>query len=409
MREDKYQRLDDQAGEKINWRQKMHERFHNLSKIFYPNRPILTLCIGLAIFSIGYLGILPFGFILTLGAGYIYDDIIITPALRLIKLVQNLWHGEKQLKSVLGIIAILGGYVGGALLAYFVFLSMPAVLALIPAAQTALGCLTITGIGFASTLVFARLFHMPALYLMFPAIIIFPLIPVPAAITASIELVVASSLLGAFLASLVSKQLIRLAYKIFTGRSNSDSYIYVEDEQLFQKQANFYGLTLEAFKGLKDSAVKVIESVQRVSPWYTKINGPVRIQKNTFRDIIHKMLNGHTDEDKESLKVMLETGAFVASDRSRSWTMYSNVLANNALHVYGDSQWEIWKAAMAASGNSYSHSKNGARFKLLTHRLDNAFALNKCECLGDQESKQAAKEYRRAAGDVRTALIAASI
>ena len=162
----------------IDWRERLYRRFHNVSKLFYPNRPIVSLLIGMSVVLLAYVGLFPLSVGLLFGIGYIVDDLIITPFLGLAKYIRNLSYGEKKLKSVFGILAILAGYTVGFLLGFYVFMSMPAILALIPPIQAGVHTsITIFALSVAAAIGAAKFMRLSPMYLLWLTWFIFLIFP----------------------------------------------------------------------------------------------------------------------------------------------------------------------------------------------------------------------------------------
>src|SRR5688500_18572101 len=104
----------------MSWTEKSHWLFHSYPKAFYPIRPLFTFTIGVALILFSTLNIFAVSFAIYLGTGLMTDDLVVYPFIRIHNFIENLRLGKKQYKSSIGSVAIVLGYVLGAILGFFV-------------------------------------------------------------------------------------------------------------------------------------------------------------------------------------------------------------------------------------------------------------------------------------------------
>lgn len=416
-----YTELNDE-DEPINWGQKLYGRFHNVSKLFYPNRPIVSLLIGMTVVLLAYAGFFPLSVGLLFGIGYIVDDLIITPFLGLAKYIRNLTYGEKKLKSIFGILAILAGYTLGFLLGYFVFMGMPTVLALIPPIQAGVHTsITIFALSVAAAIGVAKFMRLSPMYLLWLTWLIFLIFPIPTVVSASVDVLVTSVVISSFVASLVIKHLMRFACWAITGKTNGDSFVHVQDEELFERQAQFFKITKDQYMALKKSIVDMITSIENISPLPTKITGSSKLEKNSYKNMMYLLLYakdktdlenlqellGHNDLHKDSLVELdgddTESEYYVFRKIQimlKNWRLYRTSYKYNADEVYGkDFSFSKSFAIAGAPYNTYSKSEHGFNYKTRLHHQFARYAQLKCKQAGG-DAEKARKAFQMASKDI---------
>lgn len=417
-----YTQLQDD-DEPINWRDRLYRRFHNVSKLFYPNRPIVSLLIGMSVVLLAYIGVFPLSVGLLCGIGYIVDDLIITPILGLAKYIRNLAYGEKKLKSVFGILGIVAGYALGFVLGYFVFMSMPAILALVPPIQAGVHTsITIFALSVAVVIGIAKIMRFSPMYLLWLDWLVFLIFPIPTVVSASVDVLVTSVVVSSFVASLAIKHLMRLVCWAITGKTNGDSFVNVQDEELFEQQANFFKVTKDQYIALKNSIVDMITNIERISPLLTKVTGSSKLEKNSYKNMMYLLLYakdrtdlenlqellGHNDLHKDSLIKLPETDDEIESEyyvlrkiqiMLKNWRLYRGSYKYNADEVYGeDFSFAKSFAIAGAPYNAYAKSEQGFDYKTRLHHQFARYAQLKCRQAGG-DAEVARKAFQHASKD----------
>lgn len=286
------------------------ERFptEKYKRFWYPTRPLLTLCLGLFLASLGYIGILPMGLALWMSAVFAFDDLPLTPIMSIFTSANNLSHGRKKIKSwiMLGVLS-LSIPIGG-LLGFFVVSQMTALTAMLTTFIAATSCspvLVSTGAILGSLIAHKTHVLSPTSGILL-GLLAFSLFPIPVPLIVDIVFISAASL--AFLSTIVTKQALRSYYKWAYNHSNADGYAIDKSQTELDKftadQATKFGVTHKEFKDLVDHCRTQIKTLKEHATILDEFVGERQLHTSAYKDIYHGLMNPNANVD--SVKQLLK-------------------------------------------------------------------------------------------------------
>lgn len=305
-----------EEADPIDFKEKIANTFFSAQRIFYPMRPILTLSIGLVLMILGFLNVLPVTTAVLIGAIFVTDDLILYPMLRIFGYILNLKTGKKIFKSIAITVMTLLGYLAGGLIGYFIIINLPSIfsiIALITAASDCAisviaGCCLLGGI-------LARLFNFPTIVGVGIFGLAAPFLPI--IIPVAIDTIVLSTLIGGFLGNYLTKQILRLAYKLLLyGHSNADGYYYAHDTEhvteLDRAQALKLHVPPETVKNTRAAIMHSIEAIKDNSHYGTKVTGTRQQMTNSYKDMLHLLMLGNSDAEFRNMRELMQEAILIA-------------------------------------------------------------------------------------------------
>lgn len=294
-------------------KQDTHRLFFTSSRIYYPIRPIISLCLGISLICLLFVPGFPLSLAVFFGVLTLSDDLVFFPFLRVINAGRNMVNHRKVVKALVSVIGILLGLAIGALLAYFILLNIPAIIGLTAMVNGSLQCSIVVFL--ACCTIFAGLFYLCKLPTLVGAWIgSFAALTVPLVPSTPVDLVVGTALIGGFLAAFTSKHLLRLFYKIKDGHTNADGYLHQFEEknqnalEHDKKVADFLKIGQEKVTHLRMALLKVIETIKKNDSWFNSVARLRQLKTNSFKDILHLLITVETKEDAEKLQQLLRFG-----------------------------------------------------------------------------------------------------
>lgn len=234
-------------------------------------------------------------------------EILIYPMARFINLLLKIIIGRKRFKSSLQVLMIIGGYVGGALLATNILVSIPAVVAAVSAFQLLLSTSLI--LVFAAALVggfIGKVFNRN----FFPSAALGAVLGliIPIAIFPAFDLMFGAAVLGGFIAAFVGKHIMRLSYKLFSGHTNADGYGNLVGNKVDAKVeqiAKVLTVKPQAVANLKDTLLKLLGNWNKRTSRLAKISGSDNQTKQSIKEVLVKLANVKTPDDAKDLRRVL--------------------------------------------------------------------------------------------------------
>lgn len=290
-------------------KERFYKKYFSAKDIFYPIRPLVTLAIGLALFSLGISGILGAGFLIWLGVTISSDDITMYPWLRVNKLYTNLTHRHKTLKASIGLVVISLALAGGLALGIFVCATNPVFLGWLIAIKASMdssitiliACQVIGGL-------IAKYFGKPAILGIVLGSMIASIIPVT--IPIAIEAVVLTTTMCTFFSAILIKQCMRLFTWIAYGHTNADGYHYAhETDKILDKdeqQAQVYNVTPENIRSLRKALIDSVKYIKTLSHVGNDISGSTGQMTAAYKDMLQLLNTAKTEEEAKLLREMIK-------------------------------------------------------------------------------------------------------
>lgn len=389
-------------------KQDTHRFFFTSSRIYYPIRPIISLCFGISLICLLFVPGFPLSLAVFLGVLTLSDDLVFFPFLRVINAWRNLVNHRKVVKAVASVIGILLGLAIGALFAYFILLNIPAILGLTAMVNGALDCSIVVFL--ASCTIFAGLFYLCKLPTLAGAWIgSFAALAIPFGPTTAVDLIVGSALIGGFLAAFLGKHLLRFIYKIKDGHTNADGYLYQFEEknpnalEHDKKVADLLKIGQEKVTRLRMAVLKVIENIKKNDSWFNSVARLRQLKTNSFKDILHLLITVETKEDAEKLQQLLQFGDLknfdnqliehqVATDTKLNLEMYNAPASWDSDYIkinypYTYLSWGITKRYGLTS--YYTDKDAYFMYNLTSHVKGRVAGLQLCEPEIQQEFSEA--------------------
>lgn len=373
-----------------DWTKRFRDRYVTYDKLHYWNRPLFSitvLIIGAVLAASGFIPLSLVAFWVTILCA---DDLVTDPIRRGMKHVSNFKRGHKKVKSVVGLAALVLGFLIGAAIGYFLLLTVPSAFTIIYGARSAL-FLSITSITIAyiSMIALANIIKLSpiASWTLFFGVTLFTS---PMIFGLGVDIVVASAVMGAFLASHLSKQCLRLYYKLTHGHSNADGYSMEVDSEARTK---FFGVPTETIENLRSSLIKIISRIKTVSPWYRNLTGSRHRETNPYKDMLYMLLHTKKTADKYHISELINTSDNINS----SHEFYKHGIHNALDAHYGESSFFTRARAVTnINANIYFNNAKGFAFKQRIHHL--GADCGKARCFGDEsfyEYQNAAKAFKQ--------------
>lgn len=379
-------------------KQDTHRFFFTSSRIYYPIRPIISLCLGISLICLMFVPGFPLSLAVFLGVLTLSDDLVFFPFLRMINAYRNMANHRKFVKALVSVIGIFLGLAIGATLAYFVLLNIPAIVGLTAMVNGALDCSIVVFL--ASCTIFAGLFYLCKLPTLAGAWIgSFAALAVPLVPTTAVDLIVGSALIGGFLAAFTCKHLLRLYYKVKDGHTNADGYLHQFEEKNSdavnhdEKVANLLNIGKEQVTRLRMTLLKVIETIKKNDSWFNSVARLRQLKTNSFKDILHLLITVETKEDAEKLQQLLQFGDLknfdkqlvehqVATDKKLNLEMYNAQVSWGSDYIkinypYTYLAWGITKRYGLTS--YYTDSDAYFMYNLTSHVKGRVAGLQLCE------------------------------
>ena len=387
------------------WRKKLKRRFASSSKLFYPNRPVLTVLIALGIIGLSFLGILPLPFALFLGANVMMDDVLVTPIMQIISDIRNLFQKRKTAKSIIHMVVIGLGFIVGALLGYFVFMSMPALVSLMPIIRGAIDTsITLFAIAGTGAVLLSKIIKVSPLLLMFFVGLMIIVLPIPMVFPIAVDIVAMSFLFGGFFAALAGKYGMKLIYKWRYKDSSADGFDFAHEKEELRvdhERADVFGIKVELAQKFRVALYNVIKKIKKISPYYTKITGSRKHTIGAYKDMWHVFMHASKDDpvSKEDVKKLIN----IDEQTDDSLAYYYTEPQKIVKEIYGKAHPVAgFFARLSAASGTYSKSEKGFKNKEKMHHFHAKYAkammFNK-----DKESMQVYEEFQEAANEFYTA------
>lgn len=280
-------------------------------RFWYPTRPFFTIGLGLFLTGLGFIGLLPISWALWLAAVFAFDDLPLTPIMSMVTAINNLAHGRKKFKSAIMLIAVSLAIITGGLIGFFVLSQFPVFLTLITSFIAATSCSPILiSFGAIAGSVLAHFTNKISPFVgITMGILVMSLLPIP--IPLMVDLVFICAAGSAFVASIVTKQALRVYTKFRYGHTNADGYgmdLSATEQLVFiEAQANKFSVTTEQFTKLITLCREKIQAIKSKATFFEEFGGTRQPVTNSFKDIYHGLMNPHcTIDDIKSVKELLK-------------------------------------------------------------------------------------------------------
>lgn len=373
----------------INWSKRFRDRYITFDKLHYWNRPLFTIGLIIILTALAVVNVITAGTTAALIAAWCADDLIIDPIRRGMKHFSNVKRDHKKAKGIVGLMALSLGFLIGAIIGYFLLLNTPIAFSIAIGTRAGLMIsVTTATIAFAGLLALAKFAKLNPMTC-YGLVLLITLFMSPFIFGVGIDVVVSSAVLGAFLATHISKHCMRLYYKITYGHTNADGYsMDVSDEE----RAVFFGVEESKVKNLRSSLVNIISHIKKISPWYTHISGSRQIETNAYKDMLHMLLHAKKTTDKHGIVELINT-----SDNTNSSTAFYRHEFYDAINAnYHDSSFFTRVRALSnIKANMYFEDAKGFAFKHSIHHLGANYG--KAKCYGHKsfdEYQNAAKAFK---------------
>ena len=354
-------------------------------KIIYPLRPLLSVCVGLFFAGLYLAGLLTLSSAIYFGAIFTLDDIIFMPVMRVCKSARNYRHSRKLAKAWISIIGIFLGMIAGGVLGFLMVAKLATVLTLVPLVTGALGSSLVFFL-MACVICYKLVSHfnewaehstsslnetdykklsrsqrfkemlMDALRtlgrncpdfvgIMIGARLAEYLPIVGGTVGMTIDVVIVSALLGAFVMAILTKWMTQAFYKLRYGHSNWDGY----DGAVVEKQVS----TVEKDKSITSTINKVASStnnvpvvkVEQVTKLRQLLIQMIRIIKNestlledlwgvravksaVFKDALHAMLTLPKGSDQYTKEHLHQPEDRIANFREILYLLNNNPMSD---------------------------------------------------------------------------------
>lgn len=377
-----------------HWRNELKRLFDSSTKLFYPNRPALTILIGMAIIALAFLG-MPFHFAMFLGVSVMVDDILLTPIMQIMSDVRNLKNKRKIPKSVVHLVFIGLGFLVGALLGYFVFMSMPGLIAMMPliraGIETSVTLFVLAGTG---AMLLSRLTKISPLILMLVVGLVILAAPIPMIFPIAVDIVLASTLIFGFFASLGAKQTMKWFYKlkhakvsrkngkieIKLGVGNEDGlyldYTPAQEQQVDQQRAAVFQVKQKVAHDYRISLVAMIETINRILPYYQRVSGTQKHMVGGYKDMLHAFMRAQATDSQSKQDVHMISQ--ISQHHDDSLRYYYDQPAKIVKNIYGSNKSpSALFSLFGASSNSYAKNAKGISFKKGMNEFYKDYAMAK--------------------------------
>ena len=286
-----------------------HKRF------YFPIRPLMTATIGTLLLVLVALGALPAFWGIVLMAVFAFDDLPLSPLIKLTRAINNLVQGRKKNKSIVIIAAVVLGLIAGGLIAAFVLTGFAPFMLAISSFIIGTGCsptyLMIGAIlGFVATQFNNKVTPYLGIAIGLVSGFIVSFFFPPLAIPIFLDALVISALACAFATTVIAKQCMRLYYKVQYGDTNADGYEMARapeaQDKFLEQQANTFGVTKKAFTKLTDYCKTRIQSLKEHASMYDKFSLKRHYKTNAYKDIYHSLMSPNLSrEDVITTKKLL--------------------------------------------------------------------------------------------------------
>lgn len=263
--------------------------------IFYPNRPLFTLFLSMALATLGIIGVLPVSLAFYFALTTAVDDMVFTPFLRVVQSINNLANKRKTAKSILTLVLLTLALLGGLAFSMLVLAKSPLIVTAIHSFTMSTGSSALM-IGLIATIgsIGAHLSNKvsPSAGLVLGAFIggFIPFTIVPL----SFEIAFLGTAATMFATSIISKQCMRMYYKLRYGHSNADGYDFEistdnKPSENDKKQAAFFKKQPETVMRLRQSLLEGIKLTNKQLHFGHSITGSKWQLTNSFKDILHQL------------------------------------------------------------------------------------------------------------------------
>ena len=280
-------------------------------RFWYPTRPFFTLGLGFFLAGLGLVGLLPMSLALWLAGAFAFDDLPLTPIMSMIGAINNLTHGRKKLKSATMIIIVSLAIIAGGLIGFSILSQSSFFLTLIVGFIAATNCSPIL-ISFGA-ITGGLLAHFtnrisPSTGIMI-GVFIMSFLPIPVPLIVDLVFVCAAG--TAFIASIITKQILRAYSKFRYGITNADGYemnrLATEQQVFIEEQAKKFSVTSEQFITLITLCREKIQIIKIKATFFEAYIGTQQPVTNSFKDIYHGLMNPScTVDDVRSVKELLK-------------------------------------------------------------------------------------------------------
>lgn len=308
-------------------------------RIFYPIRPWFTLFQGAIFAALGLTGILPVGLAMWLALVICMDDLVMVPYLRLAKSFENRLNNRKKWKSNIAIFMVLFGIIAGACFFALVLAHSIIFISILSSVIQHSGSILLTGgLGIAGGCV-ARLAGISPLVGMAIGSTIGYAIPLLFGVCVPLfaECVFSGAAIGGFLATVITKDVLRIYYRLRNGHSNVDGYdfnVYSIETEKDRIAAKTLQMAPEAVTNLRCAAMEVRQAVKKQCHLGHDITGTRWQYTNSFKDILHTLNRACTEADREKLLYLLQEAHKVTTKASYTDTV------GNTKYVYSEHEYQ---------------------------------------------------------------------
>jgi hypothetical protein len=271
------------------------------TRIFYPIRPLFTLSLSLLLAGLGIIGLLPLSWGLWLAMMVGSDDLFVTPFFRLIQSCENLGNKRKQAKSILSIIAIIGGLAGGITLGIFIWYHVPVVAAFITSLTLKSGTsATLNALCMTLGALIGRVYKKNTMLCILAGLMLATCLPVT--VPLAIECVFTLALATTFVSTILIKYALQAYYKIRYGHTNADGYAFnyqTTESAADQAAAQNLNVTAQEVQTLRVVCMKGAAGVRKRCHAGHGLTGTDAQLKNSFKDIFHLLIQAKDSKDTE--------------------------------------------------------------------------------------------------------------
>jgi hypothetical protein len=272
------------------------ERFKRVNSL---TSPLFDMAVFLTLAIVFAIGLCTFKLAFNLAALYFYIFIPNSLTVLARKAIDNLINERKQTKARVMLLTIAASLLLGGLLGYFVlskvslFLDFVCIGGLSP---ILISCVMLSVYHLEDLLKKTKLGFIPFLVIYF-CILIIPFSS--AVVPLMLDVVFASAVSVAFVASLIAKQALRFYHYYNYGHTNADGYEInrskIEQEQFMEQQAQNFYVNTNAFKALvEECRKKIIQAKSRPNNFDAAFHVTKKEAANSFKDIYFALMRDTT-------------------------------------------------------------------------------------------------------------------
>ncbi|MCR9191925.1 MAG: hypothetical protein NXI01_04625 [Gammaproteobacteria bacterium] len=277
-------------------------------------RPLITIASGVLLAVLGWFHIIPQAVACWVAATFVLDNVALTPIITALKAQNNLQNERKQFKAKVMLAVIALTLLAGTLLGYFVLAQTPMVMKLLFDYIALTGCSPLLiSIG---SMIGAYISHathkIPLFWAIFAGSCLASMVALPVPLI--LEMVYFSAVATAFLATIITKQTLRVYFKKRYGDSNADGYgtmrSKTDQDAFIAGQAKKLGVSPQEFTAITTLCrERIAEQRKKSNPWTRFMLYEVHIT-NSYKDILLHMMGKLSSQEVEITKDLIAQTRF---------------------------------------------------------------------------------------------------